>query len=117
MAQLWRIPQPPLVSWIIVDHRARYEGLSWIMDNDGLSWILMDYGLSLAMDYRGFWTIRVVSWILDYHGIMADSGLSWYIMDYCGLWTIMDYFGLSPIIVGYPNFLGASWMMDYCGLS
>jgi len=87
------------------------------MDDDGLSWILMDYGLSLAMDYSGFWTIRVVSWILDYHGIMADSGLSWYIMDYCGLWTIMDYFGLSPIIVGYPNFLGASWMMDYCGLS
>ena len=87
------------------------------MDNDGLSWILMDYGLSLAMDYRGFWTFRIVSWILDYHGIIVNSGLSWYIMDYRGLWTIMDYLGLSPISVGYPNFLGASWMMDYCGLS
>ena len=81
------------------------------MDNDGLSWILMDYGLSLAMDYRGFWTIRVVSWILDYHGIMADSGLSWYIMDYCGLWTIMDYFGLSSIIVGYPNVLDLEFIL------
>ena len=88
------------------------------MDDDGLSWIVMDYGLSLAiMDYREFWTIMVSSWILVYHGIIADSGLPWCIMDYCGLWTIMDYFGFLSIIVGYLMFLGVSWMMDYRGLS
>ena len=76
------------------------------------------YGRSWAiMDYCGFWTIMVLSLILDYHCNIVDSGLSWYIMDYRGLWTIMDYFGLSSIIVSSLNFIGVSWMMDYRGLA
>ena len=59
------------------------------------------YGLSWAiMDYCGFWTIMVLSLILDYHCNIVDSGLSWYIMDYRGLWTIMHYLELS-----YPGLL------------
>ena len=66
------------------------------MDCHGLSWAIMDY--------CGFWTIMVLSLILDYHGSIVDSGLSWYIMNYRGLWIIMDYLGLSWTIVDYLFF-------------
>ena len=57
------------------------------------------------MDYCGFWTIMVLSLILDYHCNIVDSGLSWYIMDYRGLWTIMHYLELS-----YPGLL---WVLYF----
>ena len=59
------------------------------------------YGRSWAiMDYCGFWTIMVLSLILDYHCSIVDSGLSWYMMDCRGLWTIMHYLELP-----YPGLL------------
>ena len=78
------------------------------------------YGLSWAiMDYCGFWTIMVLSLILDYHCNIVDSGLSWYMMDCRGLWTIMHY-TLSWIIVGYlifSQYHGWWIIVDYPGLA